>query len=138
MMRCQRGQLFAAACKEYIVPDKERSNMLLGECRESRVDIVFGRCSRDNQSNTKTICALLCLSNLSLSTWIVRVHNHAKNSSCGNQLVQQFKSLGSQVSGQPCHSCSITPWPVHAGDETEFHWIASCSKYNWNRAGCFF
>src|SRR5215472_6377868 len=81
---------------------------------------------------------LLNISRLRLKIRIVRVEEHADQSCCWNEIVQEPDPLCLNSRQQKIYPCRVAAWPVEAGDEAELDRVVAGTEDDRNGRGCCF
>src|SRR5262249_53453683 len=105
---------------------------------EGGVNVWFAACMQNMNLLPDRVGCLLNISRLRLKIRIVRVEEHADQSCCWNEIVQEPDPLCLNSRQQKIYPCRVAAWPVEAGDEAELDRVVAGTEDDRNGRGCCF
>jgi hypothetical protein len=133
VLRAERGELFASAEEESVVPDKKGAHALSRKRRESSIDFAFGARLQDVQLQSQRTCRVLRPLHLHRGGGIVCGHQQCDQRGFRHQLMQYLQPLFSQLTGIEADTGNVAAGTTETCDETELYRIAAQCEDHWYR-----
>src|ERR1035437_4137495 len=103
--------------------------MLLDQNLEGRVEFAFSSDLPNNDLQSQGASGFSHVFQLILDVCNIWIYQHADHGPGRNQLVQQFKLLRQQRTGELTYTSDVATWAVEAGDQAKLDRVAAHRKY---------
>ncbi len=135
MMSSERGDLLAAAVKEWIGAYHKGIRALLFRCGKRCVDLAHTAGYDDGQLPAQRPGCLLCSFALVGDFRTLRVNNQYCDGDVRYQFAQQLQLLGSQFSIEPADPRYVSARAAQASDETNLNRVGTAREDDRDRCG---
>src|SRR6516162_1071350 len=112
MTGCERHDLLASAIVEGVLDYKKRACPFLSGGLEGRFNVKYRTGAQNLYLSLNHTCRLLQLTQLEISSRILRVDQHTNQRGARNKLVRKPQTLGLQIQPEKAHARDIAPGSI--------------------------